>query len=279
MSVSSTSTTAGARDHARAQEGTAAEAQPTLPATTHATPPPDVPAADLIWAERVAGGNYTHKVLARGSSLQLTDVHGNACASMLIFNADQPWERLNIADTAKVQWQVYPGTGYCLLSDQARVLATIVEDTSGRHDTIFGTSALLRNAERYGDGTVHGGSPAGRELFTVAAAKHGLGRRDVGPCISFFQGVTIDPDGRPNFTGPAGPGARVTLLIEMPAVVLIANTAHPLDPRPDYSCGTLEVLAWRGEPTAPDEPQWTRSPEGRRAYTNTLDYLTARGLA
>ncbi len=279
MSASSTSTTAGAREHARAQEGAIAEAQPTLPAARYRTPPKGVQPADLLWAERVAGGNYTHKVLARGSSLQLTDVDGDACASVLIFNADQPWERLNIADTAKVQWQVYPGPGYLLLSDQARVLAAVVDDTSGRHDTIFGTSALLRNAERYGDGTVHSASPAGRELFTVAAAKHGLGRRDVGPNINFFKGVTIDSAGQPEFTGSAAAGSSVTLLIEMPAIVLIANTAHPLDPRAHYSCGKLDVIAWRGRPTSPADPLWSRSPEGRRAYTNTLDYLDARGLA
>lgn len=274
----STSTTAGAREHARAQEGTVAEAQPTVPAITFPDPPPSVQPADLLWAERVAGGNYTHRTLARGSALQLTDVDGDACASVLLYNADQPWERLNVADTAKVQWQVYPGSGYCLLSDQGRVLATIVEDTSGRHDTIFGTSARLRNAARYGDGTVHGPAPAGRELFMVAAAKQGLGRRDVGPNVSFFKGVTIGPDGRSEFTGSAAVGSHVMLRTEMAVVVLIANTAHPLDPRPDYSCGRLDVLAWRDEPTAPADPQWHRSPEGRRAYTNTADYLTARGL-
>lgn len=277
--MSTTATTSGARDHARAQEGTLAEAQPTLPAGAHPNPPAAVDAGDLLWAERVAGGNYSSKVLARGTSLRLIDVDGDACAAVLLYNADQPWERLNVADTAKVQWQIYPGTGYCLLSDQARVLATVVEDTSGRHDTIFGTSARLRNEERYGDGTIHGPSPAGRELFTVAAAKHGLGRRDVGPCVSFFQGVTIDPDGRPQFRGPAGAGASVTLRMEMPTIVLIANTAHPLDPRAEYSCGKLDIFAWRDPATSPEDPQWTRSPEGRRAYTNTLDYLTARGLA
>jgi urea carboxylase-associated protein 2 len=279
MSSSTTATTAGAREHARAQEGSHAHAMPTLPAATFPTPPADVPRSDLVWAERVSGGNYTHKLLARGTHLRMTDVDGDACASLLLYNADQPWERLNVADTAKVQWQVYPRAGYCLLSDQGRVLATIVADTSGRSDTIFGTSARLRNEERYGDGAAHGPSPAGRELFVVAAAKHGLGRRDVGPSISFFQGVPIDADGRPQFAGPAPAGSSVTLRIELPVIMLIANTAHPLDPRPSYSCGRLDVLAWRGTPTSPDDPQWTATPEGRRAYTNTLDYLTARGLA
>lgn len=37
----STSTTAGARAHARAQDGTVVDAQPRVPAATHPSPPPD----------------------------------------------------------------------------------------------------------------------------------------------------------------------------------------------------------------------------------------------
>lgn len=276
--TSSTSTTAGARAHARAQEGTVVDARPVLPAST-SEPPAGVERERLRWAERVGGGGYTQKRLARGTVLRLTDVTGDACASMLLYNADAPFERLNIADTVKVQWQVYSGAGQLLLSDQGRVLASIAEDTSGRHDAIYGTSALARNAERYGDGTAHGPSPAGRELFALAAAKHGLGRRDIPPCISFFQGVRIDEAGRPEFVGSAGAGASITLRIEMPTIVLLANTAHPLDPRPEYVSAPLDVLAWTDRPTGPGDALWDATPEGRRAFLNTHDYLDARGIA
>lgn len=274
---STTSTTAGARAHARAQEGTIVEASPVRPASAWPAPA-DVAADRLVWAETVAGGGYTHKVLARGTTLRLTDLAGDACAHVLLFNADQPFERLNVADTVKVQWQVYPAAGQLLLSDQGRVLATVVADSSGRHDTIFGTSTATRNAARYGDGSAQGPTPAGRELFALAGAKNGLSRRDLPPSVSYFQGVTVDADGRPGFTGSAGAGASVTLRTEMPVIVLIANTAHPLDDRADYASTPLEVLAWADAPTAPDDALWSLSPEGRRAFVNTADYLTARGL-
>lgn len=283
VTTSATSTTAGARDHARAQEAAAlenppTEARPFVPASRTASPPTGVPGEALLWAERVAGGNYTHKVLSRGTELRLTDVVGDACASILIYNALEPHERLNTADTVKVQWQVYSGKGQILLSDQGRALATIVEDTSGHHDSFYGTSSRLRNEERYGDGAPEGPSPAGRELFILAAAKHGLQRRDIPPSLSFFQGVRIRSDGSPHYRGSAGPGRHLTLRIEMPAIVLIANTAHPMDPRPDFSCGPLDVHAWSAEPTSETDPWWDLSPEGRRAFTNTDDYLKARGI-
>lgn len=270
--VSATSTTAGAREHARAQEAAALEGGgPPLPTV------PD--GRDGVWAERVAGGGYAHRVLARGTAIRLTDLDGDACAHVLLYNADMTWERLNVADTVKVQWQVYSAAGQLLLSDQARVLASVVEDGSGHHDALYGTSTQARNERRYGDGAPEGPSPAGRELFALGASKHGLSRRDLPPSVSFFQGVRIDEHGAPHLTGSAGPGASVVLRTELPLVVLVANAPHPLDPREDYVCSALEITAWRDRPTAPGDELWSHSPEGRRAFENTHDYLRGRGLA
>lgn len=278
MMASSTSTTAGAREHARAQEvtGDAVRTRPVLPASAWPTPPDGVAAADLVWAETVAGGGYTHLSVARGTHVRLTDLDGDACAHVLAYNAEQPWERLNVADTVKVQWQVYLTAGHLLLSDQGRALASVVADTSGHHDTLFGTTTRARNEARYGDGAAHGPSPAGRELFALAAAKHDLTRRDLPPSVSFFQGVRVDDDGAPHHRGSAGAGACVTLVAELPLVLLVANTAHPLDPRERFTCTPLEVLAWRGEATAPSDPRWDATPEGRRALTSTAAYLATR---
>jgi hypothetical protein len=241
---------------------------------------PLVPAPDgLVWAETVAGGNYTHKVLARGAELRLADPTGDACAHLLLYARDRPWERLNVADTVKVQWNAYLGAGHLLLSDQGRVLASLIADTGGRHDTLCGTSTAARNSARYGDGSPQGPSPAGRELFLLAAAKHGLTPRDLPPSISFFQGVRVEPDGTLEFIGSAGPGTAVTLRAEQPLTVLLANVPHPLDPRPAYTCGPLEVRARPGRPTAPDDPLWDATPEGRRAFANTAEHLAAGGIA
>jgi urea carboxylase-associated protein 2 len=277
--MSTTATTYGARDHARAQDGTVVEAMPVIPASGFTDPPPGVAAADLIWAETVAAGGYTHKVLARGSEIRLTDLHGDACAHLLLFNADAPWERLNIADTTKVQWNAYLGASTVLLSDQARVLATVLSDDSGHHDALCGTSTVDGNIAAYGDGSPHGPPPSGAALFTLAAAKHGLTPRDLPPSLSLFQRVQVEADGGLTFAGSAGPGTSVVLRAELPVIVLIANVAHPLDPRPDYTVSPLHVLAWRGSASTSDSPQWTATPEARRAFENTADYLTARGQA
>lgn len=253
---------------------------PTLPASAWPDPPDGVDPETLTWAETVAGGGYTSKVLARGTTLRLRDLDGEACAHVVLFNADQPWERINVADTVKVPWQAYLSAGHPLLSDQGRVLASIVGDTSGRHDALCGTTTLAQNTERYGDGAAWGDTPAGRELLLLAATKHGLEPRDLPAGVSFFQGVRVAPeDGSLSFEGSSPPATSVTLRAELPLVVLVVNVPHPLDRRDAYTCTTLEVLAWRGAATAPDDPLWSSSPELERALGNTADYATARGLA
>jgi uncharacterized protein YcgI (DUF1989 family) len=165
-----------------------------------------------------------------------------------------------------------------LLSDRGRVLATIVEDTSGRHDTFCGTSSKAANEARYGDGSPQGGTPAGRELLVLAALKNGLEPRDVPPSVSFFQGVRIAADGSTEFTGSAGAGARIRLRLELPCVVLLANVPHPVDPRSEYVSTPLQVRAWRGTPADLAAPEATVGPEAGRAFANTIDYARARGL-
>jgi urea carboxylase-associated protein 2 len=276
--VSFTSTPELARAHARAQAGATADAMPVVPASAWPAPPAGVDPERLTWAEVVAGGGYTSKVLARGTTLRLTDLEGDACAHVLLYNADQTWERLNVADTVKIPWQAYLGAGHPLLSDQGRALATITTDSSARHDALCGTSVLAVNEARFGDGSPQGPSPAGRELFKLAAAKHGLGPRDLGPSVSFFKGVRVEGNGDLTFSGGADPGVSVELRAELPLVVLLANVPHPLDERTEYTCSTLEVLAWRGQPTAPDDPLWSATPEVERALLNSADYAAARGI-
>ncbi|MFD1813943.1 urea amidolyase associated protein UAAP1 [Rhodococcus gannanensis] len=269
----STATTTAAREHARSQAGSITDSMPVLPASSWPTPPEGIDATRLTWAETVPGGRYTSKVLARGTRIRLRDIDGRACANILLYRADALHERLNVADTVKVPWQAYLGVGHPLLSDQGRVLATVVADTSGRHDTFCGTTHLAGNTAKYGAGTVHSDSPAGRELFTLAAAKHDLAPRDLPPSISFFHGVRVEDGGTLVPTGNAGPDTAVELLVHLPVVVLIANTAHPLDQAEDYPTTSLEVLAWEATEDLDSLPN--DDPEYRRAVLNTEDCWTA----
>jgi urea carboxylase-associated protein 2 len=252
----------GAQAHARAMAGTRVLAMPTLPA-------PD----GFIWEETVAAGGYASKRLNRGAHLKLTDLEGDACVSLLVFNAEAPAERLNVADTTKVQWNAYLGAGRLLLSDMGRVLFSVLEDEAGTHDCFCGASNEASNARRYGDGANHGAHPNARDRFLIAAGKHGLTRKDVHPCINLFKGVHVEADGGLVFEGGPFPAGRsLTLRAEMDVLVVLANCPHVLDPRPGYTVTPVRATAWRGAPAAPDDPIRNATPEGLRAFLNVEDY-------
>ncbi|WP_159930140.1 MULTISPECIES: DUF1989 domain-containing protein [Nocardia] len=242
--MTSTANTSGARAHARSQAATATIAEPAAPA--------GVTASRITFAQRVPAGGYANVVLGRGTRVRLHDPDGAACAHLLLVRAEAPWERLNVADTLKVPWQAYLGEGHPLLSDQGRLLATVLADTSGHHDALCGPTTRAR------------------DLLRLAGAKHGLRPRDIGPTVAFFRGVRVERDGALTATGSAAAGASVDLLVHLPVTVLIANTAHPLDDRPATD---LDVVAW----AAPEDlaVPGGEDPEYRRAVRNTEQAWTA----
>ncbi|WP_040812862.1 DUF1989 domain-containing protein [Nocardia concava] len=242
-----TANTTGARDHARSQAAAADRNGPEIPTGLDAT--------KVTFAQRIPSGGYANVVLARGSRVRLTDPQGSACAHLLLLRAESPWERLNVADTVKVPWQAYLGVVHPLLSDQGRVLATVVADSSGHHDTLCGPSAVARARLR------------------LAGVKQGLEPRDIGPTVSFFRGVRVESDGALTVTGGAGAGAAVELLVHLPVTLLLANAEHPLDPTPPTD---LDLVVW----SAPEELARTHStdPEYLRAVENTEQDWHARTL-
>jgi urea carboxylase-associated protein 2 len=275
MSVESgTATTYAARAHARAQDGTRVETMPTVPARAARDLPAGVEADDVVWDETLGAGGYASRVLQRGARLRLTDLEGDACVGLLVYNADSPIERLNVADTVKVQWNAYLGRGGLLLSDMGRVLMSIVEDTCGNHDALCGCSNERVNARRYGTGANHGPCPNARDRFLIALAKHGLGRKDVTTNVNLFKGVRVDADGGTALVQSSSrPGAHVELRAEMNVLVVIANTPHVLDDRSAYTATPVRATAWRGPLTAEDDWVRTATPEGLRAFQNVEEWF------
>jgi len=263
--VTSTSTTRGARDHARAQ---AAAADERFSRRVPAGGP------DVLWHETVEGGNYAVRRLPRGARLNLRDPDGDTSVQLLVFNAEAPAERLNVADTVKVQWQAYLGAGQLLLSDMGRVLMSFESDTSAGHDTFCAMSNRAWNDAKYGDGAAHGDAPNARDRFAVALAKAGLDRRDIGPSVNLFKSVVVEPDGSFSWRGDGAPaGAEVVLRADMDVLVALTVTPHVLDPRTDYIVTPLEIEAVRGEPASNDDAIRTATPESIRAFENTDDWL------
>ncbi|MGF6809225.1 uncharacterized protein YcgI (DUF1989 family) [Paraburkholderia sp. Clong3] len=106
----------------------------------------------LLLEETVPGGGHTSLIVKRGRSLRITDLRGGANVSVMMVNATEKSERLNLPDSLKCQHTARLTVGHCLYSDMGRVLAAIVADTCGWHDSIGGASNADEVRERYGAG-------------------------------------------------------------------------------------------------------------------------------
>jgi urea carboxylase-associated protein 2 len=241
------------------------------------TPREGAPVVDpaIIHRESIPGGWYWSTRLDRGEALRLINTSGASCVSLLAWSAADPSERLNHADTIKVQWAASLRKGRVILSDMGRVLLSIIEDTSGAHDTLAGGSSAATNAARYGEIATRNT----RDNFILAAGKLGLGRRDIAPCISFFAPVSVDADGR--FQWEANrrhAGDFVDLRAEMDLLLALSNCPHPLDPESSCAPPAVEVIRYRPKPAGVDDLCRTASAEAMRAFENTAS-LTDRNVA
>jgi urea carboxylase-associated protein 2 len=231
-------------------------------------------ASAIIHREIIPGGWYWTTRLNCGEALRLITTGGASSIGLLAWSAADTSERLNHADTIKVQWAASLRKGRVILSDMGRVLFSIVEDTTGgAHDALAGGSTTATNEARYHTTTLRNT----RDNFILAAGKLGLDRRDVHPCISFFAPVNVDAEGRFQWDpSRRQTGDFIDLRAEMDVLVALSNCPHPLDPSPTYAPGDAEIVRYRTGRVGDDDLCRTASAEAARAFENNAFFLDSR---
>jgi uncharacterized protein len=227
-----------------------------------------------LWQERVPGGAHWSGVMRRGTTLRLTDLEGGANVAMLLYSREDTTERYNMADTLKGQHTAFLTRGNVCYSDMGRVICSVTEDTCGWHDTIGGLSNAVLVREKYGEARYQEHRNAchrnGFDSLVSELGKYGLGRRDVVANLNLFSKVTVNDDGTLVFhPDHSKPGAYIDLRFEMDALVVLSTCQHPLDPAPAYAPKPVDLLAWRSDPSGPDDECRTRCEQNRRAFINT----------
>jgi len=227
---------------------------------------PRVLEKSLIIREQALPGGWGQDVrLSRGESLRIVNEGKTAGVSVLLFNAMDPSERFNAGDTVKIQWSSKLEQGRLLLSDMGRVLASITDDSYGFHDALVGGSSKPTNIEKYGDAELRNT----RDNFILLAAKHGLTKTDIHPCVTFFAPVVVTDRGSFQWSGPEpAAGDYVDLRAEMDLLIFVSNCPHPLAPGP-YAPTNGGLIAWRSAQPEPDDYCRTSADEAQRAFENT----------
>jgi uncharacterized protein len=201
--------------------------------------------ADKVVEDSVLPPNsHWGRVLRKGQTLRIIDLEGRQAVDFLCYNAEDPSERYNAADTAKYAGTIFLTTGHGIYSDMGRRLFTIAEDTCGRHDTIGGCCSVQSNRLRYGvDDT-----PNCRDNFLRALAPFGLGKKDIVANLNWFMNVPVGADGAMAIAdGLSKPGDHVELRAEMDVLAVISNCPQTRNPCNGFNPTPIRVIVREGE--------------------------------
>ncbi|TAJ80978.1 MAG: urea carboxylase-associated family protein [Gallionellaceae bacterium] len=229
---------------------------------------------NLLWEEALPAGAHCSFQMKRGTALRITDVEGGANLSMLLYNMDEKLERYNMPDTLKAQHTAHLTKGFVLYSDMGRVLASIIGDSLGWHDTIGGMTNAALVEKKYGKADYQQARNAmhrnARDSFIIELGKWGMGKRDIVPNLNLFSKVSADDAGGLHFEqNHSKAGDFVELRFEMNVLVVVSSSQHPLDPNPQYAPKPALLQAWRsGVPNKDDHCRNFR-PENVRGFYNT----------
>ncbi len=191
-----------------------------------------------------AGEPWTH-VLKRGQVLRILDLEGNQAVDTLFFNAHDTAERYSATDTLRGQRNLYLSAGSQLLSNDGRVMLTIVADTCGRHDTLGGACAAESNQIRYALDKWPMHNCRDSFLLACATTPYGLTKRDLVSNINFFMNVPVTPDGALSFEdGISAAGKYVELQAAMEVIVLVSNCPQLNNPCNAYNPTPVRMWVW-----------------------------------
>lgn len=227
-----------------------------------------------LYEELVPGGGHTSFVLKRGQLLRITDLEGGANVSLLLLNAAEKSERLNLPDTLKCQHTAKLTDGHCLYSDMGRVLAAITADTCGWHDSFGGVLNAEETRAKYGEGRYqelrNGFFRNGMDNLLVEMGKWNLNLQDLLMTLNLFSKVSVDEHGVFAFEpGNSRAGDYVELYAPMDTLVVLTALQHPMDPNPVYSPKPVQLTWHRVDSDGISVLCRTSRAENGRGFHNT----------
>ena len=185
----------------------------------------------------------------QGQTLRIIDTKGNQAVDTLFISCANTAERYSATDTLAQNQKLFLEKGSQLFTNKGRVIATITDDTCGRHDTLGGACSCESNTVRYAHDTYPMHSCRNNFMHTIAthpiAQKYDLTLRNVGPNINFFMNVPITPDGSLAFDdGISAPGKYVDITAHMDMIVLISNCPQLNNPCNGYNPTPIELVIY-----------------------------------
>ena len=177
-------------------------------------------------------------IVKKGQRLKLTDLEGQQAVDFLCYNNNDRSDRYSATNSVKVQGNVYVGLGSILYSDSGIPLLEVVEDTIGRHDTVYGCCSNINNLLRYGVETTE----SCYTNFEAELAKLGMGKEAIVPNVNWFMSVPVLEDGSAGVENVVQqPNSYVTLLAKTDTLAVLSNCPQMHNPCNGYNPTPVRV--------------------------------------
>lgn len=179
-------------------------------------------------------------LVRHGETLRIVDLVGKQAVDTLLYAAQDTAERYDAQLTLLTQASTVVTRGTRLYSNRGRVMATVVADTLGAHDTLVGCCSAESNIVRFGEQSRHLHSC--RDNFLTELAKYGMSKRDIVPNLNFFMPVPLEEDGRLAIVeGVQEPGHFVDLLAAIDVLCVLSNCPQINNPCNGFDPTPIEV--------------------------------------
>jgi len=177
-------------------------------------------------------------IVKKGQRLRITDLEGQQAVDFLCYNNNDRSDRYSATNTVKVQGNVYVGLGSILYSDSGTALLEVVEDTIGRHDTVYGCCSNPNNMLRYGVETTE----SCYTNFEAELAKLGMGKEAIVPNVNWFMSVPVLEDGSAGVDNVVlRTNSYVTLLAKTDTLAVLSNCPQMHNPCNGYNPTPVKV--------------------------------------
>ena len=177
-------------------------------------------------------------IVKKGQRLKITDIEGQQAVDFLCYDNKDRSDRYSATNTMKVQGNIYVGLGSILYSDSGTQLLEVMEDTTGKHDTVYGCCSNPNNLLRYGVKTTE----SCYSNFEIELAKNELGKDSIVPNVNWFMSVPVLEDGTAGIDNVVlKPNSYVTLLAKTDTLAVLSNCPQMHNPCNGYNPTPIHV--------------------------------------
>ena len=171
-------------------------------------------------------------IIKADQTLVITDLEGQQAVDFLCYDANNTRDRYCATNTVKVQGNVYIGLNTILYADSGKPLMTVVEDSLGRHDTVYGCCSNPNNFLRYSVVT----EESCYSNFQKALKERSMNEESIVPNINWFMQVPVLDDGAAGVADiPPVAGSYVSLRAQTDVLAVLSNCPQMHNPCNGYN--------------------------------------------